>query len=166
MRANRLEQERAVAALAARQHGVVARLQLMDLGIGRGAISRWRDSGRLNHVHAGVFAVGHERLTVRGRWMAAVLTCRDGTLLSHGDAGALWDLVPVGGSRIHVTVPSAGTRRRSGLAVHETARFEPEERAIRDAIPVTSVPRTLLDLAESEPSAYRAPGTPPSGYGS
>lgn len=123
----------------------------MDLGTGRGAIRRWRDSGRLHRVNAGVYAVGHERLTVRGRWMAAVLTCREGTLLSHGDAGALWDLVPVGGGRIHVTVPSAGTRRRSGLAVHETARLEPEERAVRDAIPVTSVPRTLLDLAESDP---------------
>ncbi|MEA2466001.1 MAG: hypothetical protein QOJ57_127 [Thermoleophilaceae bacterium] len=141
-----------MAALAARQHGVIAHRQLVGLGVGRGTIRRWRDSGRLHRVHARVYAVGHARLTVRGRWMAAVLACPEGTLLSHGDAGALWNLIAVPGSRPHVTVPSAGTRRRSGLVVHETARFEPEESAVRDAIPVTSVARTLLDVAESEPN--------------
>jgi hypothetical protein len=151
MHANRLERERAVAALAERQHGVIAQRQLVGLGVGRGTIHRWQESGRLHSVHAGVYSVGHTRLTVRGRWMAAVLACPEGTLLSHGDAAALWDLLAAGGARTHVTVPSPGTRRRGGLVVHETAKFEPEECAIRDAIPVTSVARTLLDVAESEP---------------
>src|SRR3954469_22516614 len=110
MRADRLEREREVASLATRQHGVVSYRQLIGLGVGRGTIRRWRENGRLHRVHSCVYAVGHTRLTVRGRWMAAVLSCPDGTLLSHRDAGALWEMLAVGGTRIHVTFPSPGAR--------------------------------------------------------
>jgi predicted transcriptional regulator of viral defense system len=151
MRADRMQRERAVADLARRQHGVVAFRQLVGLGIGRNVVRRWLECGRLHAVHFGVYAVGHSRLTIRGHWMAAVLACRDGAVLSHRDAGALWDLIPVRSGRIHVTVPRRGARSRRGLVVHSTVGLEPADRCVRDAIPVTSVARTLLDLAETEP---------------
>jgi hypothetical protein len=63
----------AIAALAARQHGVVARAQLVELGLGRRAIGHRLEHGRLHPIHRGVFAVGHRVLSQEGWWMAAVL---------------------------------------------------------------------------------------------
>jgi hypothetical protein len=83
--------------------------------------------------------------------MAAVLACADGTMLAHGNAAALWDFLPVKGTRIHVVVPARGAHPRRGLCVHSTLHVPPAERAVVDGIPVTSVARTLLDLAESDP---------------
>lgn len=80
--------------------------------------------------------------------MAAVLACGRGAVLSHASAAALWDLRRCSGSRIHVTVPSgAGRSRRPGIALHRSARLDVDEVTIHDAIRVTSVARTLLDLA-------------------
>ena len=79
--------------------------------------------------------------------MAAVLACGDGALLSHRCAAALWGLLPIRGGRIHVTVDASGRSGRPGLAVH-CARIRLEDRATRERIPVTSVARTLFDLAE------------------
>jgi hypothetical protein len=72
-----------VAELAARQHGVVARRQLVALELGHRAIDYRLAAGRLHPVHRGVFAVGHRRLTQHGLWMAAVLACGVGAVLSH-----------------------------------------------------------------------------------
>jgi hypothetical protein len=108
-------------------------------------------SAGLERVRPGVYAVGHARLTIRGRWMAAVLSYGDDALLAYGDGAAHWDLVPVKGSRIHVVVPRRGVRRQRGIVVHEALHLPPAERAVVDNIPVTSVARTLLDLAESDP---------------
>lgn len=133
--------DRAVAGLAGGQHGVVARRQLRALGIGARAIE-WRlEHARLHPVHRGVYAVGHRALTREGRWMAAVLAAGEGAVLSHRSAGALWGIVSWTG-RHEVTAP----RRRAlpGLRVSEVP---PDERGLAAGIPVTSVPRTLLDLA-------------------
>jgi hypothetical protein len=151
MRADRLQRERAVGVVATRQHGVIAHRQLVALGFGRGAIRRWLECGRLGRVHAGVYAVGHARLTARGRWIAGVLACGEDAVLSHASAGVLWDLLPARGAQIHVTVPRRGARRPRGVVLHATLHLPSEQRAIRDAIPVTSVARTLLDIAESDP---------------
>jgi hypothetical protein len=139
--------ERRVAAVAARQHGVVARRQLRAIGLGDGAIRHRLALRRLNPVFRGVYAVGHPRLTGRGRWMAAVLSCGNDAVLSHGSAAALWGVLPAAGSRIHVTAPSSARRTRSGVNVHG-GQLRPEDRAVHEEIPVTSVARTLLDLAE------------------
>jgi Protein of unknown function (DUF559) len=151
MDADRLQRERAIADLADRQHGVIAHWQLMALGLGRGAIRRRLENFRLQRVYPGVYAVGRGRLTIRGHWMAAVLACGEDALLSNGSGAALWDLLPVKGMRVHVTVPRRGVREPRGLTVHTTLHLPPSERTIRDNVPVTSVARTLLDLAESDP---------------
>jgi hypothetical protein len=142
----------AIARLASKQHGVVARRQLVALGVGRTAIQRRVAAERLHVVHRGVYAVGHVRLPPLGRWMAAVLACGGAAVLSHLCAAALWDLLRYGGARAHVTVPR-GRGGPAAIAVHETRRLAAADRAVRDGIPVTSVPRTLLDLAESVPPA-------------
>src|SRR5687768_3070443 len=81
-----------LAARAAEQHGVVSRAQLLELGFSRRAIARRLASGRLHRRYAGVYAVGHDRLSREGRWMAAVLACGPDAVLSHRSAAALWGL--------------------------------------------------------------------------
>jgi hypothetical protein len=79
--------------------------------------------------------------------MAAVLACGEEALLSHRSAAALWGLAPYAGSWIDVTAPGSRRAPRDKLIVHGGV-VHPEERGVHDAIPVTSVARTLLDLAE------------------
>ena len=144
-----------LARISARQHGVVGRRQLLALGFDDDRIRR-RVGRSLHRVHAGVFAVGHPRLTQHGRWMAAVIACGQGAWLSYLDAALLWDFYEGTGPRIHVTVKSH--RRVQGLVLHRTRRIDPDEVATKDAIPVTTVARTLVDLAEilSEDRLLRA----------
>src|SRR4051812_3872051 len=110
--------EAAVAELARRQHGVVARTQLVGLGLGEDAID-WRVRRlRLHAVHRGVYAVGHLALTRNGRFVAAVLTAGEGAALSHFSAAVLWRLTEDPGGPIHVT--AEGRRRIRGVIVHES----------------------------------------------
>ena len=135
--------ERAIGALAERQHGVVSRAQLSELGLGDGAIEHRVRLGRLRPVHRGVYTIGHRLLTQDGRWMAAVLAYGPGTVLSHRAAAALWGMR--GGTWVEVTVPS-GRRARDGIQVHRAPLLE-DERTTHRGIPTTTVPRTLLDLS-------------------
>jgi hypothetical protein len=83
--------------------------------------------------------------------MAAVLACGPDALLSHRDAGTLWNLLTITGSRIDVTAPRS-LDGRPGISLHRARRVHPADRAEVDGIPVTSVARTLLDLAAVVPS--------------
>jgi Transcriptional regulator, AbiEi antitoxin len=149
MRARTGPRDGVIASLAARQHGVVGRSQLAQLGFGSGAIHHRVAVGRLHRLHSAVYAVGHTRLTDRGRWMAAVLACGSGALLSHQSAGALWGLRPTSRTSIDVTAPGRTRALSSGISVHRVRHRHPDDWCVRDRIPVTSVARTLLDLAES-----------------
>ncbi|HEU5105089.1 MAG TPA: type IV toxin-antitoxin system AbiEi family antitoxin domain-containing protein [Solirubrobacterales bacterium] len=131
--------------LARRQHGVVGRQQLIDLGMGRRAIFRRLEQGRLHERHRGVYVVGVRRISRRGRWMAAVLACGEGAVLSHHSAARLWGLMPAGSEWINVT--ALGRRvRRDGIICHY-GTIAADERQIIDEIPVTSPFRTVFDLA-------------------
>jgi very-short-patch-repair endonuclease len=131
-----------IAALAADQHGVVGRSQLLAAGVGSRAIEHRIAAGRLHLLYRGVYAVGHRVLSQRGRWMAATLAA-DG-VLSHRSAGALWDIRQWQG-RIDITTPRTRAKR-PGLLLHR-AVLAPDEITVRDGIPVTTPARTLLDLA-------------------
>jgi very-short-patch-repair endonuclease/predicted transcriptional regulator of viral defense system len=139
------EIERAIAELADRQHGVVGRSQLQDLGLGEAAIRHRRRLGRLRQLHPGAFAVGHRAISRSGHWMAAVLASAPDARLSHHTAAALWGIRGYSGGSIHVTVPqkSSSTKRiRRHLSI-----VPEDERAVHEGIPMTSVHRTIFDLA-------------------
>ncbi|HET7589189.1 MAG TPA: type IV toxin-antitoxin system AbiEi family antitoxin domain-containing protein [Solirubrobacterales bacterium] len=151
-----------VARIAARQHGVVTAKQLAAAGIGRAAISERAKRGRLHRLHRGVYAVGHRAPSRHRRWMAAVLACGDGAVLSHHSAAALWGLLkPIQGP-VHVSVPTtSGLKKRHGIHIHRCLSLRPADpspsTAARDGtplsrttrrhyIPTTTVQRTIDDL--------------------
>jgi very-short-patch-repair endonuclease/predicted transcriptional regulator of viral defense system len=136
----------AVAALAGRQHGVVGLRQLLALGLSKNAISRRVATGGLHRLHRGVYAAGHIALTPRSRHLAAVLACGQGALLSHRSAAWLWGVLRFS-SKIEVTAVRPKVDR-DGVTVHRSRRIHAADRAVVDAIPVTSVARTLVDLAD------------------
>jgi very-short-patch-repair endonuclease len=136
----------ALAALASRQHGVVSRAQLVELGFSRHAIRRRLETDRLRRLHAGVYAVGHWALTPASRDLAAVFACGPRALLSHRSAGRRHGLIASAG-QIEVTAPR-GCKPRPGIAVHRTRALGPEDRVTVEGIPVTNVARTLVDLAD------------------
>ncbi|HEY1539061.1 MAG TPA: type IV toxin-antitoxin system AbiEi family antitoxin domain-containing protein [Solirubrobacteraceae bacterium] len=137
------------ARIAARQHGRVSRRQLVAAGIDRHAIQRWLEDGRLHRAHHGVYAVGHPGRTMHGDYMAAVLAGGGGAVLSHRAAAHLLSLAPGGPSSPEITVPTTAHRRRPGIVVHRTRALDPLDVASFAGIPVTTVPRVLLDLAPS-----------------
>jgi very-short-patch-repair endonuclease len=139
--------DRAIAALALRQHGVVSRRQLRELGVDDNAVAYRVRTGRLHRLHRGVYAVGHAAVGVRGRWMAATLTCGPGAALSHASAGALWELRSSAAARTDVTVPNAAGRTDARLRVHRTSTLYAGEVTTRHGIPATTPARTILDLA-------------------
>lgn len=138
---------RGLAELAGRQHGVVSIRQLTGrLGYSRQAVTREVEAGRLHRLHRGVYAVGHTCLTAHGRCLAAVLASGPNALLSHWSAGWLWGLWKGDPFPVHVTTPQH-RKPRPPIRLHCTVGLAAEDRALRDNIPVTSLARTLLDLA-------------------
>lgn len=138
----------AVADLARRQHGVVARRQLRKLGLGPRAIEHRLQIGRLHRLHRGVYAVGHTRIGPFGRQLAAVLACGPGALLSHAGAAWLWDLIP-SVPRLPDVLVESRIPHRPGIRLHHTREIAVADRALRNGIPVTSIARTLRDNAAS-----------------
>jgi hypothetical protein len=138
-----------VADLAAREHGVLAHWELAGLGLSPSAIKRWVAAGRLHRLYRGVYAVGHPAVTGHGRWMAAVKACGPGAALSHQSGAALSNLRRSASPIIHVTTPRRASPR--GIRVHRVRPLHPDDVAIVDRVPVTSIARTLLDLADVLP---------------
>jgi len=125
----------------------VSRPQLSHAGLSKTVIRNRVRDGRLRPLHRSVYAVGHARLTREGRWMAAVLAIGPWTVLSHRSAAALHGLRRQHGGRVEVTTVfhRASTDR---IEVHARRRLHLEDRVLVDGIPVTSVARTLVDLAD------------------
>jgi hypothetical protein len=150
MRQKSAPDDRRLAELAARRYGVVSRGQLAAIGFDDAAIARRVTSGRLHRLYRGVYAVGHTIVPPRGRWLAAVLACGDGAVLSHRSAAALWGIRPTAAARVDITVSrTSGVRSNARIAVHRTRREA--ERVVLDGIAVTTPGRTLADLATALP---------------
>jgi Protein of unknown function (DUF559)/Transcriptional regulator, AbiEi antitoxin len=160
-----------IAQIADSQHGVVTAKQLTGLGLGRPAISERAASGHLHRVHQGVYSVGYRVLSHRGRFIAAVLACGEGAVVSHSSAAVLWELLkPIDGP-VHISVPTtSGRRSRRGIRLHRCPSLTSPPRepspslsylhqeggrgrrltTRRHNIPVTTIPRTIGDLRRAE----------------
>lgn len=133
--------------LAARQHGVVSTTQLRECGLTSQAIYRRLQKRRLIRLHPSVYAVGQLALRAGWREQAAVFACGPGALGSHRMAAAVWGFRRTSSARLEVTAPR-GRRGPAGIIVHRSRLIHREDRAVVSGIPVTSVARTLVDLAD------------------
>jgi predicted transcriptional regulator of viral defense system len=138
-----------LAALAEQQYGVVSYRQLRELGFSKGHVYRAHEACRLRRIHRGVYAVGHSELSSHGRCRAALLAFGDSAVLSHRSAAWLWGLYPRCRDEIDVIVPGEGRRR--GIRVHRVVAIGDCDCGTLERLPVTAMPRTLLDLAATEP---------------
>lgn len=140
-------QAAAIWALVRRQHGAIARRQLLELGISGRQIERRIASGRLHPAWRGVYAVGRPLLDRRGRWMAAVLASGPGAALSHGSAAELWGFGRERGGQIEVSVPAERRSRMRGIRIHRRAAAVIGDVVAHELIPLTSPILTLIDQA-------------------
>ena len=142
-----------VTAIADRQHGRITREQLLAAGVDRNRIARWNADGRLRRAHHGVYIVGHAARSVDGDYMGAVLAGGPGAVLSHNAAAFKLRLIRGAPPRPEITLPCASHRRRPGIVIHRVAVLHGLDIAVQDGIPITIVPRVLLDLAPRTPPA-------------
>jgi hypothetical protein len=147
--------DRAIWALAARQHGVVSRAQLLALGVNRGAITHRIELGRLQPVHRGVYRIG--LLSRDGRRMAAVLACGPDAVLSHLAAAALFGIRQ--SDRIEVTTRTT-CRGPNRVIVHRSP-LRDDERTTHRGIPTngpTNTPRPQCCSSSRRPTQRTPPG--------
>jgi len=150
-----------IAHVARVQHGIVTTEQLVEVGLTKSAIAKRAGKGRLHRLHRGVYAVGHKGISEEARWMAAVLACGRDAVLSHGAAAVHWGLLRPLNGPIDVTIPTQnGRAQRRGIRIHRrgslkaswsTAGSLSRLATVRDHIPVTTVPRTLVDIRATLP---------------
>ena len=138
-----------MAALARNSHGVVTRAELLDAGITAGEIKQRLGSGALLRVHRGVYRVGHGAPNLEARYLAAVKACGKGAVLAGPAAAHLWRLTR--GTPPDPEVLSPTQRRVPGIVVRRARRSEIGGTARHRGIPLTPVPRTLVDLAAHLP---------------
>lgn len=139
--------DRTVAALAGRQHGVVARWQLLRAGVTRRQIERRLRGGRLYELHRGIYLVGHEVAPPYAAETAAVLAARGRGAVGARSAAALWGMQPYPSpGDICVIVPPGVEVVRPGIAVRRS-RVAPGDVRRLHGLPVTSPARTILDIA-------------------
>jgi very-short-patch-repair endonuclease len=139
--------DHAIGALAERQHGVVSRRQLRELGLTDREISLRSQRGNLHPLFRATFAVGHRAITRQGRMLAAVLACGEGTVLSHGSAAELIGLWDKRLTLIEVIPPDWSGRKIDGIRWHRVRVPTDAEIEERDGIPCTTAARTVVDMA-------------------
>jgi chorismate mutase len=131
--------------LVRRQHGVIARRQLLAIGFTRRGIEHRIRKGRLHPIHPGVYAVGRPELTQHGRWMAAILAKGPAAVLSHRSAASMYGIAKQQANAIHVAVPTRSRRRSSrDITVHRRSELSA---TTKHGVPVTTIEDTLIDLA-------------------
>lgn len=142
--------EEEIARIAEPQHGVVTRSQLLTSGLSRAAIARRVSRGALFTAHRGVYRVGHRAPSLLARYMAAVLACGPGAVLAGRAAGYLLGLIAGDPPPPSVITPTE--RRIPGIRTRRSRRGTPLEVTIFRGLPVTTVARTLVDLAADLPA--------------
>jgi len=142
-----LATDHAIAAIADRQGGVIARTQLAGLDLSVSAIDRRVRAGRLHPLHRGVYSVGHRVIGADGRRWAAVLACGPGSVVSHASAATAWAIRMSASAIVDVTVHATGRMKRPGIRLHWRREVPADEVTTLDGLPITTPARTLLDLA-------------------
>lgn len=140
-----------IARICHQQHGLITLEQLEAQGLTVQAVHERLLSGRLHRIHQRVYSLTPGVLTQRARFMAAVLACGPGAVLSHRSAAYLWGLVDEWEGPIDVTAPNRRGRSPDGVAAHRDGSLQPIDKITLHGVPCTSLARTLLDYAGVAP---------------
>ena len=137
--------ERALARLAASQHGLVSRPQAVELGLTDAAI-KWRCStGTLRALHPGVYVVGGAPDTWHQRMLGACLAAGGLAVASHRSAARLWGLLG-DHDLVELSVLRPKGPRPTGALWHRSRHLVPGHTTVRQGVPVSNPMRTLVDL--------------------
>jgi very-short-patch-repair endonuclease len=142
--------ERAIAKIAGRQDNVITRDQLLSAGLGRGAIAHRIKARTMQRLHTNVYLLGAAPPTPMARARAAVLSYGTDAVVSHRSAACLYGLLQDTGGDVDVTVPGRCPRQKAGIRRHRAAGFRPQDIRTMRGLSVTSVARTICDLAATE----------------
>jgi hypothetical protein len=137
--------EENVARIAARSHGVVTRAELLEAGLSETVMRHRVRKGALLVVHPGVYRVGHRAPSIEANYTAAVKACGEGAVLSGRAAAHLLGLV-----RGPLPMPEVTTRKERrvrGVRTRRSRTIDPRDVSTWRGIPITTVPRTIVDLA-------------------
>jgi very-short-patch-repair endonuclease len=137
--------EQKLARIAGRQYGLVTHAQLRAAGVSSRDVVRRAHKGSLIPEYRGIYRVGHRAPSVEATYLAAVLACGKGALLSGRAAAHLFGLVRGPAPPPEVTTPTE--RRIKGISTRRSRHIDPRDATTFHGIPVTTVPRTLVDLA-------------------
>jgi predicted transcriptional regulator of viral defense system len=122
--------------------------QAAKAGYSRSLLAHHVRSGMLDRVGHGIYRLRRYPESPRADLVVAGLRVEPEGVVSHESALELYGLSDVLPSEIHVTVPRTASRRRPGIALH-TSRLDPLDVASRDGVKVTTVERTIADVARS-----------------
>jgi very-short-patch-repair endonuclease len=137
--------EKVLARIGTSAHGVVTRRELLAAGVTAAEIEQRLRTGALIREYAGVYRVGHRAPSLEARYLAAVLACGEGALLSDRAAGCLFGALKGLAPPPEVTAPTE--RRIKGIKTHRSRNMDPRDATTFRGIPITTLPRTLVDLA-------------------
>lgn len=137
--------EERIRAVAASQHGLVYRPQLLSLEVSSHEVARRLATGRIEQLHPGVYYLDSVPATWKTAVLAGAIAAGPDALVSHRTAALLWDLDAVFGRMIEVTVPFNEEPEPEGVILHRTRRVNPA--SVIHGIPITSPEKSLLDLA-------------------
>lgn len=152
-RAHRLGPDHTIAVLAARQHGVLTRAQLLASGLAPGQIIRRTRRGQLHVLYRGVYAVGHRELPRNGRALAAAWSAGPRGVLFDVAAAALHGVRESNTARWDIALPQrTAWTGQAGIRPHAVTTLLPEDITVVDGVPVTTLPRTVVDLAARHPA--------------
>jgi predicted transcriptional regulator of viral defense system len=134
--------------LAEQQAGYFTARQAARAGFSWERLTDYSKNGRFQRVAHGVYRLTRFPASRFEDLFVAWLKCGPKSAISHESALALFDLSDVLPGEVHVTVPRTASRRRRGIRLH-TNRLRPAEVVKREGLPVTSVPRTIADVARA-----------------
>src|ERR1700733_12156139 len=142
--------ERAIARIAARQDNVITGDQLAAAGLGRGAIAHRVKVRAMQRLHVNVYLLGAAPPTPMARARAAALACGTDAVDSHRSAACLFGLLPETTGDVDVTIPARNQAPRPGFRRHRVKSHPPHPDTTGNGIRVTSIARTICDLAATE----------------
>ncbi len=132
--------------IAEAQGGYFAAWQAQRAGFSRDQLSYRTKSGQLERIAHGIYRLRRFPASSYEDLFVALLRTGPRSVLSHESALGVYDLTDVLPAQVHVTIPRTASRRREGLRLH-TKAIESSEITARDGLTVTTVPRTIADVA-------------------